>query len=87
VVTSEVQRNFTAANKAIMKIKVMNTQLVQEAFDLFVETMPLETMPLNNETSFVWHDLYSKECKIFDLLGRMTDDEKNEYRKKVNLVA
>lgn len=65
----------------------MNTQLVQEAFDLFVETMPLETMPLNNETSFVWHDLYSKECKIFDLLGRMTDDEKNEYRKKVNLVA
>ena len=64
----------------------MNNNLVQEAFELFVETMPLETMPLNDETSFVWHDLYSKECKIFDLLRRMTDEEKDAYRKAVQAV-
>lgn len=65
----------------------MNNNLVLEAFELFVETMPLETMPLNDETSFVWHDLYSKECKIFDLLGRMTDEEKDAYRKAVQHVS
>ena len=65
----------------------MNNNLVQEAFELFVETMPLETMPLNDETSFVWHDLYSKECKIFALLGRMTDEEKDAYRKAVQHVS
>lgn len=65
----------------------MKNNLVLEAFELFVETMPLETMPLNNETSFVWHDLYSKECKIFDLLRRMTDEEKDAYRKAVQHVS
>jgi hypothetical protein len=68
-------------------MKVMSNNLVQEAFELFVETMPLETMPLNDETSFVWHDLYSKECKIFDLLRRMTDEEKDAYRKAVQHVS
>ena len=68
-------------------MKVMSNNLVQEAFELFVETMPLETMPLNDETSFVWHDLYSKECKIFDLFRRMTDEEKDAYRKAVQHVS
>jgi len=63
-------------------MKVMSNNLVQEAFELFVETMPL-----NDETSFVWHDLYSKECKIFDLLRRMTDEEKDAYRKAVQHVS
>lgn len=62
----------------------MNTQLVQEAFDLFVETMPLETMYPDHP---MFEELYEKECKIFELFGRMTDDEHAEYRRKVSLVA
>lgn len=60
----------------------MNTQLVQEAFDLFVETLPLDTIDINTESAR-WHDLYSKECKIFDLFRHMTDEEMIIYREKV----
>ena len=63
----------------------MNEQLVQEAVDLFIETLPLETTDIETE-SYKWHDLYSKECKIYQLLGRMTDEESNEYRIAVNYI-
>ena len=63
----------------------MNEQLVQEAVDLFIETLPLETTDIETE-SYKWHDLYSKECKIYQLLGRMTDEESNEYRIAIKYI-
>jgi hypothetical protein len=58
----------------------MNTQLVQEALDLFIETMPLEDMAADHP---MFNELYEKECKIFDLFGHMTEDEHNSYREAV----
>ena len=58
----------------------MNTQLVQEALDLFVQTMPLEDMAADHP---MFEELYEKECKIFELFGHMTEDEHNIYRKVV----
>ena len=61
----------------------MNTQLVQEALDLFVQTMPLEDMAADHP---MFEELYEKECKIFDLFGYMTEDEHNAYRKAVQAL-
>ena len=61
----------------------MNNLLVTKAFNLFVETMPLENMELNDQTAHVWHDLCSKECQIFDCMRLMNKEELEEYRKKV----
>ena len=61
----------------------MNTQLVQEALDLFVQTMPLEDMAADHP---MFWELYEKECKIFDLFGYMTEDEHNTYRKAVQVL-
>jgi len=58
----------------------MSTQLVQEALDLFVQTMPLEDMAADHP---MFEELYEKECKIFELFGHMTEDEHNSYRKAV----
>ena len=58
----------------------MSTQLVQEALDLFVQTMPLEDMAADHP---MFNELYEKECKIFELFGHMTEDEHNMYRKAV----
>lgn len=55
----------------------MNTPLVQEALDLFVQTMPLEDMAADHP---MFWELYDKECKIFELFGHMTEDEHNTYR-------
>ena len=55
----------------------MKSQLVQEAVDLFIETLPLEDMPAEHP---MFDELYEKECRIFTLFGMMTDDENNEYR-------
>lgn len=55
----------------------MNTPLVQEALDLFVQTMPLEDMAADHP---MFDELYDKECKIFELFGHMTEDERNTYR-------
>ena len=63
----------------------MNEQLVQEAVDLFIETLPLETTDIETE-SYKWHDLYSKECNLYVLMGRMTDEESNEYRIAVKYI-
>ncbi len=63
----------------------MNTKLIDDAFGLFVETMPLETLDINAD-SHRWHDLYSKECKLFDLMRQMNHDELEEYQYKVWMV-
>lgn len=61
----------------------MNKSIVDIAFDLFVETLPLADMPLNDSTAFVWHDLYSKECKLYSCFSKMSKKESEEYRKRV----
>ena len=61
----------------------MSTQLVQEALDLFVQTMPLEDMAADHP---MFYQLYDKECKIFELFGHMTEDEHNAYRKAVQAL-
>ena len=61
----------------------MKSELVQEALDLFVQTMPLEDMAADHP---MFWELYEKECKIFDLFGYMTEDEHNMYRKAVQAL-
>ena len=58
----------------------MSTPLVQEALDLFVQTMPLEDMAADHP---MFDELYDKECRIFELFGHMTEGERNTYRKAV----
>ena len=58
-------------------------RLVQEAINLFIETMPIETM--SPEHPMFW-ELYEKECKIFELLNRMTDEEHATYRTHVQML-
>ena len=60
----------------------MNTPLVQEALDLFVQTMPLEDMAADHP---MFWELYEKECQILELLNRMTDEEHASYRVYVQL--
>jgi hypothetical protein len=63
----------------------MNTKLIDDAFGLFIETMPLETLDINAD-SHRWHDLYAKECKLFDLMRQMNSEELEEYQHKVWMV-
>lgn len=60
----------------------MNAELVNQAVGLFVDTLPLETTDISTE-SYTWHDLYSKECKLFELMRTMGEDELSEYRNQV----
>ena len=58
------------------------TQLVKQAVELFVETLPLETTDINTESA-KWHHLYSQECKLYDCIRRMSDSEGEEYRRQI----
>jgi hypothetical protein len=58
----------------------MKTQLVQKAVDLFIETLPLDTM---NPEHPLFEQLYDKECMIFTLFGQMSEEELEEYRQQV----
>lgn len=58
------------------------TPLVTAALELYIETVPLETTDINTESA-KWHDLYSKECQLFSLLGQMDWTDGEEYRRQV----
>ena len=58
----------------------MKSNLVQKAVGLFIETLPLETMPSDHPQ---FNELYDKECQIFYLFGLMTEEEHEEYRQEV----
>lgn len=58
----------------------MKTQLVQKAVDLFIETLPLDTMSPEHP---LFEQLYDKECMIFTLFGQMSEEEHEEYRQQV----
>lgn len=58
----------------------MNTQLVKQAVELFIETIPMESMSADHPN---FHHLYSQECKLFDCLRRMSEGESNEYKAQI----
>jgi len=58
----------------------MNMNLVNEAFGLFIESHPLDMMDADDPR---FEELYQKECQIFVLFDKMTEEEHSEYRKKV----
>ena len=60
----------------------MNKDLITTAFQLYVETVPLENMSVDHPE---FHDLYSKECQLFDLLRKMDWEESEEYRHQVRI--
>lgn len=61
----------------------MKSELVQEAVDLYIETLPLEDMDADHP---MFEELYEKECRIFVLFAQMTDEESNEYRTAIRYV-
>jgi len=56
----------------------MTTSIATQAFELWVETLALETTDINTESA-KWHDLYSKECQLFDLLRQFTPEDSTLY--------
>lgn len=58
----------------------MTTQLVKQAVELFVETIPMSTMDVNHPE---FHHLYSQECQLFDCMRRMSENERDEYRYQI----
>ena len=58
----------------------MNISLVNEAFGLFIETLPLENMDV---THLQFEKLYEKECRIYTLFRQMNEEELTEYRRRV----
>jgi len=61
----------------------MNTELVKQAVELFVETIPMATMDVDHPQ---FHHLYSQECKLFGLMRRMNEDERGEYKRQVRAI-
>ena len=57
----------------------MTTPLAQAAFALWVETLNLEAVDINTESAR-WHDLYSKECELFNLMRQFTPEDSIQYR-------
>ena len=60
----------------------MNQALITTAFQLYVDTVPLENMSVDDPK---FHDLYSKECQLFDLMRQMDWSELEEYKYQVRL--
>ena len=58
----------------------MRQTLVTTAFQLYVDTIDLETM---NTDDPKFHDLYAKECQLFDLMRQMIWEESEEYKHMV----
>ena len=73
---------FTETNKKKMETLTTLTTLHQ-ALILFIETIPLENMQ-GDELEF--HALCEKECEIFSLFDKMTEEELEKYRTITNLL-
>ena len=61
----------------------MNTELVKQAVELFVETIPMAAMSADHPE---FHHLYSQECKLYDCMRRMNEDERGEYGRQVRAI-
>lgn len=55
---------------------------VNKAVELFVETLPLEYIDIDEETAR-WHDLYEKECELFDIMSKFDKSQSVEYKKRI----
>jgi len=62
----------------------MNIELVKQAVELFVETLPLEGMSPDDQQ---FHHLYSQECKLYGMMRTMSENELDEYRHQVRAIA
>jgi hypothetical protein len=62
---------------------MVNEQLVQDAVDLFIDTLPLENMDAEDP---MFNKLYDKECQLYVLLGQMTEEDGDEYRIAVKYI-
>ena len=60
----------------------MTQSNVQTALELFVETLPLDTLDINTESA-KWHDLYSKECELFRIMNTFTEEDMTLYAQLV----
>lgn len=60
----------------------MRNELVTTALELYIETLPLDAEGCDI-VGQAFHDLYAKECRLFDLLRQMTWEEGEEYRYRV----
>jgi hypothetical protein len=67
-----------------IKLIIMMTQLVKQAVELFVETLPFEGMSVDHPE---FHHLYSQECKLYDCMRRMSADELKTYGVTVRAIA
>jgi hypothetical protein len=77
-----VKTPFVSLSKQKLK-NMVNEELVQEAVNLFIETRPLEDMGAEDP---MFEELYEQECRIYQLFGRMNDEEMNEYRIAVKYI-
>lgn len=65
-----------------MEIKVMiNKELVLKAVGLFYMTTEMETMDEFDERLF---ELFGMECQLFDLMAKMSLEEKQVYSELIN---
>lgn len=62
----------------------MRNVIVTTALELYIETLPLEGDGVD-VSSQEFHDLYAKECQLFDLLRQMSWEEGEEYRYQVRM--
>lgn len=62
----------------------MKNLLVSTAFQLYVDTLELETTDINTQSA-KWHDLYSKECQLFNMMRQMNWEELEEYKHIVRI--
>jgi hypothetical protein len=69
-----------------MEEVIFNNRLVADAIELFNETKDLPNISIENN-SHLFHDLYNKECKLFDLLGKMNDTETELYQNKIKFQS
>ena len=67
-----------------IKLIIMTTQLVKQAVELFVKTLPLEGMSVDHPE---FHHLYSQECKLYGMMRTMSENELDEYRYQVRAIA
>lgn len=58
------------------------SSLIITALELYIETVPLEGMSVDHPD---FHDLYSKECQLYNVLRMMNWEEGEEYRYQVRM--
>ena len=58
----------------------MTQSIVAKAFNLYLETADLSTMDANDAR---FYELYEKECQLFDLMRKFTDEDSIRYAQLV----